>query len=219
MALPVALHMAAASQLMPLAATLTRWGRPLPVPARWVVAWCALLVVTDIASLVVGLWRGENLWLQWVAVPLGSALVLWGLSGWQASEVFRLAYRLAIPALVLATLVALLVGDSGSMLDQVVAPFHALVLLAASLYTLVHRALRAEGSIAREPWFWIGLGLSLYFAASVAIGPFAQALLASNVEWVRQAYIAKAWTSVLAFVLISTGILCPLFRRGFGGRS
>jgi hypothetical protein len=105
------------------------------------------------------------------------------------------------------------------LFEQVVSPIHALVLLAASLHTLVHRAVGAEGAIAREHWFWMGLGLSLYFAASVAIGPFAQALLASNIAWVRQAYIARAWTSVLAFVLITTGVLCPHFRRGSGGRS
>jgi hypothetical protein len=219
MALPVALHLAAASQLLPLAAGLTRWGRPVPVPARWVLAWCGLLVVTDATSLAVNLAHRENLWVQWVAVPLGSGLVLWALSLWQLNELLRLAYRLAIVALVVATIAGLLLLGPEPMFEQIAAPFHALVLLAASLYTLVHRALAAEGTITREAWFWIGLGLSLYFAASVAIGPFAVALLSSNVEWVRQAYIARAWTSVLAFVLISTGILCPLFPRRSGGPS
>jgi hypothetical protein len=184
-----------------------------------VLAWCALLVVTDLASLAVAYARGENLWLQYLSVPLGSALVLWGLSEWQLSAMLRLAYRLAIPALVLATGAAVLVLGADPLFEQVVSPIHALVLLAASLHTLVHRAVGAEGAMAREHWFWMGLGLSLYFAASVAIGPFAQALLASNIAWVRQAYIARAWTSVLAFVLITTGVLCPHFRRGSGGRS
>jgi hypothetical protein len=119
----------------------------------------------------------------------------------------------------LATGAAVLVLGADPLFEQVVSPIHALVLLAASLHTLVHRAVGAEGAMAREHWFWMGLGLSLYFAASVAIGPFAQALLASNIAWVRQAYIARAWTSVLAFVLITTGVLCPHFRRGSGGRS
>lgn len=219
MALPVALHLAAASQALPLLAALTRWGRPVPVPARWVLAWCALLTVTDAASLAVNLAHRENLWLQWLAVPLGSAFVLWGLSGWQASDLLRLAYRLAIPALALATGGAVLGLGPEPLFEQVVSPIHALVLLAASVHTLVHRALGAEGTLVGEPWFWMGLGLSLYFAASVAIGPFAVALLSSNVEWVRQAYIARAWISVLAFVLIATGNLCPLFRRRSGGRS
>jgi hypothetical protein len=216
---PAALYAQAASQLMPLAAALTRRARPMPVPVRWVLGWCGLLVVTDLLSLAVAYWRGENLWLQWVAVPAGSGLVLWSLSGWHTGELVRLAYRLAIAVLVVATLAALFVAHPAATLDQVVAPFHALVLLAASLYTVLHRALRSEGTVVGEHWFWIGMGLSLYFAASVAIGPFAQALLASNVEWVRQAYIARAWTSVLAFVLITIGVLCPLFRRGSGGRS
>ena len=219
MPFPAALYAAALSQALPLSAALTRWGRPVPVPARWVLAWCGLLVVTDAASLAVNLAHRENLWLQWVAIPLGSGLVLWALSLWQLNELLRLAYRLAIAALVVATIAGLLLLGPEPMFEQIAAPFHALVLLAASLYALVHRALRTEAAVAREPLFWIGLGLSLYFAASVAIGPFAVALLSSNVEWVRQAYIARAWTSVLAFVLITTGVLCPHFRRGSGGRS
>lgn len=219
MALPVALHVAAATQLLPLAAGLTRWGRPVPAPARWVLAWCAVLAVTDLVSLAVALVEGENLWLQYFAVPLGSTLILWGLSEWQLSDLMRLAYRLTIPTLVLASAAVFLTRGPAPLFDEVVGPFHALVLLAASLHTVVHRALRSDRTILGESWFWIGLGLSLYFAASVAIGPFAQALLVSNVDWVRQAYIARAWTSVLAFVLITTGILCPLFRPASGGRS
>jgi len=219
MPFPAVLYAAALSQTLPPIAALTRWGRPVPVPARWVLAWCGLLVVTDAISLAVNVAHRQNLWLQYGAVPLGSALVLWALSQWQLNEVLRLAYRLAIVVLVVATIAALLVLRPEPMFEQVVEPFHALVLLAASLNTLLHRAVRTTGSIAGEHWFWIALGLSLYFAASVSIGPFAVALLASNVDWVRQAYIARAWTGVLAFVLITTGIVCPLFRRESGGRS
>jgi hypothetical protein len=219
MAIPPVLYAAALSQALPLLAALTRRGRPVPTPARWILAWCALGLATDLLSLVVAFEQGENEWVQYLAVPLGSAFVLWGLAGWQTSELFRLAYRIAILALVVATMVALLVPHSGPLFDDVVAPFHALVLLAAALHTLLHRTLRSAGTITREPWLWIGLGLSLYFAGSVAIRPFAQALLGSNPEWVRQAWLARAWTTILAFSLITTGILCPLFRRASGGPS
>lgn len=219
MAIPTVLYAAALSQAFPLLAVLTRRGRSAPTPARWIVAWCALGLGTDLLSLVVAFEQGQNEWLQYVAVPLGSALVLWGLSGWQSNELLRLAYRLAIPTLAVATLAAMRVSQAEPLFDQVVAPFHALVLLAAALHTLVDRTLRSAGTIAREPWLWIGLGLSLYFAGSVAIRPFAQALLGSHPDWVRQAWLARAWTTILAFALITTGILCPHFRQASGGHS
>lgn len=216
---PMVLYAASVSQALPLVAGWMRWGRPLPAPARFVLVWCGVLLATDVLSIAVARAQGHNLWLQYAAVPIESGLILWALSGWQSHEVFRLAYRIAIPVLAAATAVALLIRPPEQMLDEVVAPFHALVLLGASLHTLLDRALRAEGAIGWQPWFWIGLGLSLYYASSVAIGPFAQALLASNVAWVRQAYLARAWISIFAFVLITTGILCPLFRPASGGRS
>ena len=216
---PTVLYAASVSQALPLVAGWIRRGRPLPAPAWFVLVWCAVLLATDALSIGVAWAQGDNLWLQYVAVPIQSGLILWALSGWQSHEVFRLAYRIAIPVLAAATAAALLIRPPEQMLDEVVAPFHALVLLGASLHTLLDRALRAEGAIGWQPWFWIGLGLALYYASSVAIGPFAQALLKTDVAWVRQAYLARAWISIFAFVLITTGILCPLFRRASGGRS
>lgn len=216
---PAVLYAASLSQALPLAARWLYRGRPSPAPVQFVLWWCAALLVTDALSIAVALARGDNLWLQYTAVPVESALILWALSEWQSPGLYRLTYRIAIPALAAATATILVLRPPEPAFDQVVAPVHALVLLAASLHTLVYRALRAAGALGREPWFWIGMGLSLYYAGSVAIRPFARALLPSDVDWVRQAYFARAWTSIFAFILITTGILCPLFRPASGGRS
>lgn len=216
---PAVLYAASLSQAFPLVAGWVRRGRQLPAPVRFVLAWCGVLLATDLLSIAVARVWGDNLWLQFAAVPIESGLLLFALSSWQSYEVLRLAYRLAVPVLVAATVAVLLKLPAEPALDELVAPIHALVLLAASLHTLVHRALRATGPLGREAWFWIALGLSLYCASSVAIGPFARALLASEIQWVRLAYVARAWASILAFVLITIGILCPLSRPASGGRS
>lgn len=219
MPIPAVLHGAAVSQALPLVAGLMRRGRPLSAPARWVLVWCGLLLLGDAVSLATALQRIENLWILYGFVPLESAVALWALSSWQPHALLRLSYRLAIPALLAATAVPLLLLPPQQTFDQIVAPLHALVLLVASLHTLLHRSILAEGSLARETWFWTGLGLCLYFGSDVAVRPFAQALLATNPDWVRGVYFARAWTHILAFVLITVGILCPLFPRRSGGRS
>lgn len=216
---PAVLYAASLSQALPLVAGWMCRGRRPPAPVRLVLWWCAALLATDALSIAVARAQGNNTSLQYAAVPIQSGLVLWALSGWQWHEVFRLAYRIAVPVLGGATAAVLLMRPPEPMFDEVVAPIHALVLLAASLYTLLQRALRAEGGIAWQAWFWICLGLSLYYAGSVAIRPFARALLAAEVDWVRQAYFARAWTSIFAFVLITLGILCLRFRSVSGGRS
>src|SRR5574341_7920 len=124
MPFPPVLYAAALSQALPLIAGLSHRGRPLPAPVRWLLAWCALGLATDVLSMIVMFVRGANTWIQYVAVPLSSGLVLWTLSAWQQHEVLRLAYRLVIPALGLATIALLLALPPASTFDQLVAPFH-----------------------------------------------------------------------------------------------
>jgi hypothetical protein len=157
--------------------------------------------------------------MQFLLVPLESAVALWALSAWQPHPFLRLTYRLAIPALAVATAVPLLAFPPQHTFDQILAPLHALVLLIGALHTLLHRSLLAQGALARETWFWTCLGLSLYFGSDVAVRPFAAALLATNPEWVRGVYFARAGAHMVAFALITVGILCPLSPRRSGGRS
>ena len=175
-------------------------------PARVVVVWCVILILDDVSSLVLAHFHGENLWLQYPTVPLESCTALWALSAWQPHEVLRLAYRLAIPALLLLAAVVLAMPFRALAFDQVVAPLCALVLLVAALHTLVHRSLIAEQSVTQEEWFWISLGMSLMFSTAVAIRPFAQAFELRR-DLVAYAYIAKGWMDILAFLLITRGIL------------
>src|SRR6185503_14263753 len=107
----------------------------------------------------------------------------------------------------LLTLVALIptVGDNGTF-DTVTGPFQALLLLAGALYTLVRNAASDPAGVTRYDWFWVTLGVSLYFGMRVALPPFAAVLMSSHQELVRLAYLVQAWADIGVNLLIARGI-------------
>jgi hypothetical protein len=214
---PLILHAAALSQALPVIAAL-RHGRRLPAERLWTVAWCVALMVGDGFQLWLRGSNGtNNLWLRAAGAPIQNAIMLWTLSLWQRHAVSRLAFRIAIP-LFLVTLVALIptVGETRTF-DTVTGPFQALMLLASALYTLVRNAASDPEGVTRHDWFWVTLGVSLYFGLRVALPPFAAMLMSSHLELVRLAYFVQASADIATFLLIARGIWCPLPQARSGG--
>ena len=71
--------------------------------------------------------------------------------------------------------------------------------------------------VTRQDWFWVTLGVSLYFGLRVALPPFAAMLITSHQELVRLAYLLQAWADIVVFLLIARGIWCPLPQARSGG--
>jgi hypothetical protein len=216
--IPWVLHAASLAQVLPLLAA-TRYGTRLPPARRWVAVWCLTLLVSDAAQLWFRGGGTDNRWVQYIAVPLHNAIMLWTLSLWQPDPVSRLAFRVAIPLNLLALLAIVPAVQSAAMFNQVTWPFQALVLLAGSLYTLVRRAGSEPDRVTSRDWFWITLGTSLYFALRVALAPFVELTLNTNRELTRLAYVVSAWTDIVAFILIARGMVCPLPQARSGGSS
>ena len=214
---PLILHAAALSQALPVLAAL-RHGRRLPAARAWTVAWCVALMIGDGLQLWLRGANGtNNLWLRAAGAPIQNAIMLWTLSLWQRDAVSRLAFRIAIP-LFLVTLLALIptVGETTTF-DTVTGPFQALLLLASALYTLVRNAASDPEGVTRHDWFWVTLGVSLYFGLRVALPPFASFLLGTHVELVRLAYFVQAGADIAVFLLIARGIWCHLPQTRSGG--
>jgi len=214
---PLILHVAALSQALPVLAAL-RHGRRIPAVRLWTVAWCVALMVGDGLQLWLRGSNGtNNLWLRAAGAPIQNAIMLWTLSLWQRDAVSRLAFRIAIP-LFLVTLVALsrTVGATTTF-DTVTGPFQALLVLASALYTLVRNAASDPEGVTRHDWFWVTLGVSLYFGLRVALPPFASFLMDTHVELVRLAYFVQAGADIAVFLLIARGIWCPLPQLRSGG--
>jgi hypothetical protein len=212
------LYAATFAQGLPLLAA-ARYARRLPPARVWIAVWCVALVAGDAAQLWFRSGGTNNLWVNYVVVPLHNAIMLWALSLWQDDPVSRLAFRVAIPLDLLALVALIPAVQSASMFNQFTWPFQALVLLAGSLYTLVRRSIAEPERVTSRDWFWVTLGTSLYFAFRMALPPFVELMLHTNRELTRLAYVVSAWADIVAYVLIARGMVCPLPQARSGGFS
>lgn len=208
---PWELHAATLAQLLPILGGLPQL-RSLPRARRWFMLWSALSFAGDGLQFIFGQVVGQNLWLRLIIAPVQFAVAFWVLSLWQLDPKPRNLMRQAIVILIPATLVVALLWEGLASFGDKSGPVLQLALLAACVYTLVSRSVASTGRLAREDWFWITLGLSLYVALGVALGPVAMALLQGNTEFLKQVLLFKARADILAFILMTIGMLCPLPR-------
>ena len=211
MTYPWELYAATFVQLLPVLGGL-RYGGSLPAGRRWFMLWCALSFVADGVQFYFGQFVGENLWLRLIIAPAQFAVAFWALSLWQVESKPRKVMRQAILYLVPATLAIALLWEGPDSFGDKSGPVLQLALLAACVYTLVSRSVASSDRLAREDWFWITMGLSLYFALGVALLPVASALQSADQAFLVQVFVFKARADILAFILMAIGMLCPLPR-------
>jgi hypothetical protein len=205
--IPAILYVSAASEVGPvLAGIIKRPGRG--DPRAWVVAWCLLLVGANGAGLYLGSHGINTHPLVYGIIPFQGATILWALSLWQTRQLARLTMRAAIPPFLVAWGLLLLVEDLYNF-SAIAEPVYSLLALAAALYTLVSRSGEATESLLGADWFWVCAGLALHFGALVFLTPFSAALVRTNPEIVVRAYQVRAAINILAFAIITIGIVCP----------
>ncbi len=208
MKVPLVVHLGAASQLAPLAAAgVVR--RSVRGPRAWVLLWCAVLASGDGLSLLLGSRHETNLIIYNLVVPIGGAVMLWGLSLWQAEEVPRLAFRMAIGPFVVAWLILTLALSDAWRFSSVADPMAKLVCLGAAAFTLIARSRRTDGALQRHDWFWVSGGMALYFGTGAALSPLSALLVREAPDVVRRAYELKSALDVVAFLAIARGVTCP----------
>lgn len=205
---PPLILFALAAEAAPLLAQATR--RRWPTGARaWVLVWCAFGLATDLLSGWLGFHGQRNLWLYYIFTPVSTGLVLWTLSYWQQSDLWRLTYRLAVVPLLLVWGVIAWAFEDTSDFSHAAEPTAKLVALAAAAFTLVMRSYRSRGDLRRQDWFWISGALTLYFGVSAAISPLGAALETLRPDLLVAAWSIKGVLDAAALLLITRGILCP----------
>jgi hypothetical protein len=217
LAIPFIAHVQFASHAVPIVAALTVRDRPRPVLYHRAIVWFCALVIAEESGLIVGWLSGNNLWLGYATIPVEVGLFIWMLSALQPTEYLRTAYMLAIPVAGVIVLAFLLLTDPTKTFYRWVAPSLALLALAASLETLVLRSLESRAPLVLQDWFWLSLGLSLFWLNFVSITIFYEAFIGTHQDWVVTALLARSWVDITACLLMSWGLLQPWLRARSSG--
>ena len=219
MGIPAVLYVLAAMQALPVLAIVVLWGRRPPAPLGRLALLCCMFLVSDAVSLVVARLMGTNLWVPYFTRPVEVGFTLWLLAAWQATPRWSQVYVAAIPALGAVSGVLLLLTDPAVSFDRWIGSSQALVALAASLHTGVHRTLSTREVLLGLGWFWICCGLALFWLLYVSVDVFAQTFVATHIDWARTAYFGRAYMLPVTFGLMTWGVLCQRLRAASLGRS
>jgi hypothetical protein len=211
-------HAAVAAAFLPLLAAAIR-GRGLPKAQLAIVLWCATEGSLNILALLIGLRGRNNMWTGYIGAPLLSIVLLWALAQWHPVKSARLALKVAIPLVLLVSVVLTVTLDDPRDFSLAVAPFHAIVTLLATVWTFVSLSLAAERSIADEDWFWIIGGVMLYSATVTAMQPLAWYLIRERIDLFLAAFNVRAAVVILSFAAITWGMLPRRTPRYSGGSS
>jgi hypothetical protein len=206
--IPVLLVAATLVEAAPPAAQLATRRRPRGGRA-WLLVWCGFLFIMDLWGFWTSLHGERNLWLWYISKPGSVALVLWTLSYWQPGDTWRLTYRLAIvPFLAVWGTLTWLVEDT-SAYSAASVPMATLIALAAAATVLIVRSHRSATAVWRQDWFWIAGGMTMYFGTSATLSPLGAVLVPAHAALFTSALLFKAFLDVVAFLLITWGVLCP----------
>ena len=218
MAIPPIFYVSWASQAFPAIAAV-RHGRNLPMARRWIVAWGLAGLVFDAASLLLALRRQNNHWLSYISAPTMAVTALIALSRLQPGQLGRRLLRLVALSFVAAVIVLVVFVESVSTFSLLRGPIESLLIVAASLGTLLLLVRQEQGSLLQRDWFWICIGLALRYGGAVAIDPIARLLIGDPQPVVLSALTVKAVVDMAAYLLIARGVWCPVLPQPSSGPS
>ena len=151
----------------------------------------------------------NNHWLIHVGNPVSTVLFLLAYAAWMREPVRRRALHLAAAAYCVVWAALFLTIEDSHTFSQYTSPLQALVLILVCAYALMRAVANDPPPIWRTGVFWISVGLLLYFGIGLLLSPVSGMLITTEPSLVLTAYVAKAGFNIIAYLLVTTGMLCP----------
>jgi hypothetical protein len=161
----------------------------------------------------------NNHWLIYLSTPFNGVAVIVAMLGWQGRELGRLVLRILLPLYLVAWTVIVFVVEDVNTFSLVAGPFSSLVLLIAVSSTFVARSMGSLESLTRQDWFWICLGMIVFYGVETGFPPVALLLGRSRPDLLVAAAQVRAVSMIAAMIGVSWGLLCPTTLPQSGGSS
>lgn len=206
---PFAVVAALFAQAAPAVALLPRRNPSRPV--RLIALSLILTLFGDFLGHYVGRITGNSLWVNSGTELVIGPLTLWGVAEWQVTYIERLMVRISVVPFLLIYGGLLFFVEDLSTFPKYTSPFLAILILGASSWTLLRRAMtNIENPLLRTDWFYVLGGLALGSATTAVSTPVGAILVAQN----RMDLMIQVWTWRSIFVLlgllaITIGTLTP----------
>lgn len=209
MAIPFLVRTAGWAQTMPLLALLA--GRNRSRPILWVAAGAVVSGLGNVIGRIAAERLANNHWVAYLDAPLMFSLYLIALSEWQLTARAGRVLRTGVFTVLLLYLVIVALAEDVTTFPEFSAPLYSVGLLAAALWTLLHRAFTGEPkALTGTDWFWVTGGLAIYGATTALAEPIGKVLLdAGRLDIFTLVYSLRALCIDAAFVAITVGFLIP----------
>lgn len=208
MAIPHLAYVSSASKVLVLIAGL-RHGRKLPKARRWIVAWALIGLLIDGVMLVYALRKQNNHWMSYLAAPIEVSMLLLALSYWHLDRGRRIL-RVLAAAFVATVIVLVAFVESLTTFSLLRGPIESILIVTASLATLLLLIRDEQGNLFHRDWFWICGGLSLRYGAWVTLGPLGRMLIGDSPALVMSMFGVRAVVNITSNLLIARGVWCPI---------
>lgn len=181
-----------------------------PVPARrWLAIAFGSWILQDVALWWTAVRHMNNHWIIHIGNPVTTVLFLLAYGWWMEDPIRQRALRIAAGAYVFVWAILFLTVEDVGTFSQYTGPLQALVLMLVCAYALVRAVGAQPAPVWRHDVFWVSIGLLLDFGTGLLLTPVSGMLTEAHPSLVLNALAGKDAINILAYLLVTIGMLCP----------
>ncbi len=167
------------------------------------VAYFALVVLVEAYCLYQAYNSGNTMWIFRFYTPIEYSFLVLVFSFWQKRAFLRRMLLYSIPLFVLIYLGSESFLETSNNFDNFTASLESVLLVGISAFTLLGINQEDKGNILRDPRFWVGTAVLIYFSGNVMIFALSKEI---TFWWAHNSL------NISANLLYSGGFLCLLRR-------